>query len=60
MQWSMEAIITIFPVTPASTIPDFQLCSEIYYFAFNVAGVLYSNEWMGWYEGEIDENLQKN
>lgn len=60
MQWSMEAIITIFPATPASTIPDFQLCSEICYSVFNVTVILCSNAWMGWYEGEIDENLQKN
>lgn len=60
MQWSMEAIITIIPETPASTIPDFQLCSEICYSVFNVQVILYSNAWMGWYEGEIDENLQKH
>lgn len=60
MQWSMETVITIIPATPASTIPDFKLCSEICYFVFNVQVILYSNAWMGWYEGEIDENLQKH
>lgn len=54
----MESITTIIATTPVSTIPDFQLCSELCYAVFNVIGILHSNSWMGCYEGEIDENLQ--